>query len=169
MSKFIEDDAEEMVEIIQTVFKDLVEEYMITASESENIMKKLESNLDGKILKLMYASSDRKQFAYNLLIELFLIEVKNRKKIHLPEEKQFTKVLGRNLELMSDFESKIDLWKKNHVNAETEQMCIIDPRRSHEIFSEIKLLQTQKPYVIFGTLDKNTKVLKRHSYVEITV
>lgn len=169
MSKFIEDDADEMVAIIQIVFKDLCEEYMITSAEADNIMKKIESNLDGKILKIMYASQDRKQFAYNLLIELFLIEVKNRKRITIPDSNQMAKVMQRNLESISDFSSKVQLWKENHVDSTCEAMCIIDPRYGHDIISGLDLPKTKTPYVIFGAIDKQTKKLKRHSFVDVAI
>lgn len=169
MNKFIEDDADEMVAIIQIVFKDLSEEYMITSAEADNIMKKIESNLNGKILKIMYASQDRKQFAYKLLIELFLIEVKNRKRISIPDSNQMANVMQRNLESISDFSSKVQLWKGNHVDSTCEAMCIIDPRYGHDIISELDLPKTKTPYVIFGAIDKQTKKLKRHSFVDVAI
>lgn len=171
MSKFIEDDADEMVAIIQIVFKDLSKEYMITSAEADSIMKKIESNLDGKILKIMYASQDRKQFAYNLLIELFLIEVKNRKRISIPDSNQMARVMQRNLDSISDFSSKVQMWKENHVDSTCEAMCIIDPKYEygHDIISELDLPKSKIPYVIFGAIDKQTKKLNRHSFVDVAI
>ena len=169
MRKFIEDDADKMVAIIQVVFKDLSDEYMITPAEADNIMKKIEKSLDGKILKIMYASQDRKQFAYNLLIELFLIEVKNRKRISIPDSNQMARVMQSSLEAVSDFSRSVQIWKNNHVDSTSEAMCIIDPRYEHEILSSIELPKTKAPYIIFGTIDKQTKKLKRHSFVNVTI
>lgn len=169
MSKFIEDDADEMVAIIQIVFKDLSEEYMITSAEADSIMKKIESNLDGKILKIMYASQDRKQFAYNLLIELFLIEVKNRKRISIPDSNQMARVMQRNLDSINDFLNKVQLWKENHVDSSCEAMCIINPRYGHDVISGLDLPKAKTPYVIFGAIDKQTKKLKRHSFVDVVI
>ena len=169
MSKFIEDDADKMVAIIQVVFKDLSDEYMITPAEADNIMKKIEKSLDGKILKIMYASQDRKQFAYNLLIELFLIEVKNRKRISIPDSNQMARVMQSSLESISDFSRSVQIWKNNYVDLTSEAMCIIDPRYEHEILLGIELPKIKSSYVIFGTIDKQTKKLKRHSFVNVTI
>lgn len=99
---FIEDDAEEMVRIIQDVFKDMAEEYLLSKNEAEKCVDKLKEKLDGKKLKDMFASSNRKQFARDILTPIVETEVKKRVKIKAPSEEQMAIVLKSVLEEISD-------------------------------------------------------------------
>lgn len=67
VGEFIEDDAEEMVEIIQNIFIEMSSEYLLGNKEAEKCVDKLKNNLDGKMLKDMFASGDRNQYARELL------------------------------------------------------------------------------------------------------
>lgn len=102
VSKFIEDDADEMVRIIEKVFTQLAEDYLLSHKEAENIIDSLKDELTGSILKDMYASSRRKQFARKLLINHVESEVSKRKKIVMPSLKEMQKGLRNVLEEMSD-------------------------------------------------------------------
>ena len=66
MGEFIEDDAEEMVRIIEKVFSKLSEEYLLNSKEAEQAVNQLQSILTGGLLKDMFASSNREEFAKNL-------------------------------------------------------------------------------------------------------
>lgn len=79
---FIEDDADEMVEIIQNVFTDMASEYLLSNKEAEKCVDKLCDKLDGKTLKDMFASSDRKQFARNMLTPIIEKQTAKREIIH---------------------------------------------------------------------------------------
>lgn len=102
---FIEDDADEMVKIIQEVFTELANDYLINNKEAEDITIALQSILDGKLLKEMYASTNHEQFAKDLLIGLFEDASRNRQHIDLPTAEQFQKGLQMVLEDLAD-ESK---------------------------------------------------------------
>lgn len=100
LSVFIEDDAEEMVNIIENVFKDMAVEYLLNEDEANRIVKKLSKKLTGKSLKDMFASDDRKGFARNLLTDLVEEEIRNREHISLPTKKNMVKGLKLALESM---------------------------------------------------------------------
>ncbi len=101
LSVFVEDDAEEMVSIIEGVFKEMAIEYVLNENEVKNVVENLRKKLTGKILKDMYASSNKKYFAKNLLIEHIEKETANRKYIYLPNKKNMVNGLKLALESMS--------------------------------------------------------------------
>ena len=102
LGTFIEDDAEEMIRIIEKVFSDLASEYLINNKEADKIVSKLQDKLDGKKLKDMFESSDRKKFARNLLTPIIEDVVSNRKKIIAPTVQDMTNGLKEILEGISD-------------------------------------------------------------------
>lgn len=81
VGSFVEDDADEMVRIIQQEFGNLAQDYLLNQKEGEKVADRLKEKLDGKKLQDMFASSDRRGYARNLLIPIIEDEVKNRKKI----------------------------------------------------------------------------------------
>ena len=98
LGAFIEDDAKEMVRIIEGVFTDMVSEYLLNQKETEKSVDKLGEILSGKILKDMFASNDRKQFARDLLIPIIENEVSKRRAIQLPSNEQMVAGLREVLE-----------------------------------------------------------------------
>ena len=101
MELFIEDDAEEMVSIIENVFKDMAYEYLLNEEEAKNIVDRLSKKLTGKLLQDMFASDDKKSFARNLLTDFVEEETRNRKYISLPGKKSMVKGLRLALESMN--------------------------------------------------------------------
>jgi len=99
---FIEDDAEEMVRIIQRVFEDIASEYLLSKNEAEKCTDKLKEKLDGKKLKDMFASVDREKFARNMLMPIAESEVIKRKKIKVPSDEQMIVALRGVLEEIVD-------------------------------------------------------------------
>lgn len=102
LDEFIEDDADEMVKIIEKVFAELAVDYLLNQKEAEKAADRLQEKLDGKILKEMFASSDKKKFAKNLLVPLIESEVSKRRKIAVPTMEQFSGSLKEILEEMAD-------------------------------------------------------------------
>ncbi|WP_027621462.1 hypothetical protein [Acetivibrio clariflavus] len=102
LGNFIEDDADEMVKIIQEEFEILAQDYLLNQKEAEKSVDKLGEKLDGKLLKDMFASSDRKEFARNILIPIIENEVKKRKYISAVSDEQMVKSLREVLENISD-------------------------------------------------------------------
>lgn len=102
LGAFIEDDADEMVRIIENVFQQLAEDYLLNQKEAENIIDNLKDDLTGSTLKDMFASSDRVKFARNLLIDYVENEVKKRKKIDIPSYTEMQNSLRKVLEEIAD-------------------------------------------------------------------
>lgn len=92
--EFIEDDAKEMVRILESVFPTVSNNYILNKSE----VKQVSDKLSGSDLKDMYASNDRKTFATNLLSNYAASVVRNRKKIYLPSTQDYVLGLRRALE-----------------------------------------------------------------------
>lgn len=98
LGTFIEDDAKEMVRIIESVFTEMVTEYLLNQKEAEKSVDKLSDKLTGKLLKDMFASEDRKIFAQNLLLPIVESEVSKRRTICLPTEQDMISSLKIVLE-----------------------------------------------------------------------
>lgn len=81
VGNFIEDDADEMVKIIQDEFMILAEDYLLNQKEAEKSIDKLSEQLDGTLLKDMFASDDREEFARSILVPIVENEMKKRKHI----------------------------------------------------------------------------------------
>lgn len=99
---FIEDDADEMVEIIQAVFTDMASEYLLSNKEAEKSVDKLRDKLDGKTLKDMFASSDRERFARNMFIPIIEKETAKREIIHNLSTEQMINSVKIVLEEIND-------------------------------------------------------------------
>ena len=106
LDQFIEDDANEMVRIIQSVFGDMASDYLLSQGEAERIVEQLGQNLTGNTLKDMYASSNRYSFAMHLLVPLVEDEVKKRRKISIPTNQQITQGLRKILENLADAQAR---------------------------------------------------------------
>ncbi len=60
---FIEDDADEMVRIIEKVFTDPSMEYRLSKKETGKIIDRFREEIDRNTLKKMFASKERQQYA----------------------------------------------------------------------------------------------------------
>ena len=99
---FIEDDAEEMVAIIQTVFGAVANEYLLNHKEAEKCVDQLGEELSGKLLKDMYADDDRERFARELIVPIVEKRVASRPVITTPSTKNMIKSLRALLEDIAD-------------------------------------------------------------------
>lgn len=102
LDTFIEDDAEEMVQIIENLFEILAADFLLNQKEAEAVVDALEKELSGGTLKDMFASSDREAFAKKMLITHIDDEVKKRKKIIIPSDDEMRKSLKGVLEEIVD-------------------------------------------------------------------
>lgn len=102
LGKFVEDDADEMVRIIQKRFEVLSTDYLLNQDEAEKIVDNLSKSIDGKVLKNMFASKGRNEFADSLLIPLVEAEVKKRPHIKALTDEQIISSLKDVLEEISD-------------------------------------------------------------------
>lgn len=84
IAPYYESDAEEMFNIISEQFAVLCVEYLINEDEGTRIVEELKGKLVGDVLKDMFASDDRNQFARELMEPLFVEEVQQRPTIIIP-------------------------------------------------------------------------------------
>ena len=87
-----------MVRILESVFADVANEYLINKKEADKAVSKLQDKVDGSLLKDMYASSSRRSFARNLIEPIIELIASEREKIILPTEKQMFNELNIILE-----------------------------------------------------------------------
>ena len=88
IAPYYESDAEEMFNIISEQFTILCSDYLVSEEEANRIVDALKGELVGDVLKDMYASEDRSQFARNLLEPLFMAEAEQRTTIATPSEEE---------------------------------------------------------------------------------
>lgn len=101
---FMEDDADEMVRILQTVFETVANEYLLSQSEAEKCVDRLGERLNGRILKDMYASKNRNAFARDLIIPIVEACVASRDFIAMPSDDEMLNSLRELLEDIADGE-----------------------------------------------------------------
>ena len=102
LGAFIEDDADEMVHIIEKKFSELAVDYLLSQKEAEKVADALKNRLDGKMLKDMFASSDRQDYAEHILVPLIEKEVSKRKSISLPSDEQMLISIRKIMEDLAD-------------------------------------------------------------------
>lgn len=81
LENLVEDDADAMVEIIETVFVRITMEYLLTGHEVEDTVDYMSKNISGKELKDMYASDDREYYAKMLILPYVEQKVLHREHI----------------------------------------------------------------------------------------
>ena len=93
-----------MVDIIQDVFKDMSSEYLLSSKEAEKCVDRLRDELDGKKLKDMFASNDRKKYARELMTSIIERQTKKRELIHELTSDQMLFGVKEVLEDISDMQ-----------------------------------------------------------------
>ena len=83
-----DDDADEMYAILENLFAQLCEDYLVNEDEATNIVGKFNEKLDDDMFKDMYQSEDRDKFADDTLRPLFEAEISQRPKIEAPTEEE---------------------------------------------------------------------------------
>lgn len=104
LGMFIEDDANQMVQIIEESFKQLAEDYLLNKQEAEQVIDALKGELTGSVLKDMFASPDRAAFAEELLLPLIEDTVRQRPQVYLPDEAHMIQGIRAVLEELADAE-----------------------------------------------------------------
>jgi len=102
MNKFIEDDAVEMLRIINDRLVIQAQEYLLGEDELEVLLEDLNIVLAKEKMLLMFASDDRIKFADEMLIELIEKIIRWRVRILLPPDTAFIESLGRVCEMCAD-------------------------------------------------------------------
>lgn len=111
---FIEDDASQMISIVENRFSIFGTDYLLSKKEAENIISSLQVRLSGSVLKDMYASFDTRKFADDLLLPLIEKEVKKRAKIKTPTNEEMLQGMKDYLE---DIESESYVEERVEVSA----------------------------------------------------
>ena len=91
-----------MVRIIQKGFEELAVDYLLSQKEAEKSVDRLGEILDGKMLKDMFASKNRKEYARKLLMPIIENETQKRKHIATVNDEQLALSLHDVLEDISD-------------------------------------------------------------------
>lgn len=102
-----EDDANEMVDIIQKQFETIANEYLLNQKEAEKCVDRLSEKLTGKVLKDMFACDDRALFARDLIVPIVEKRVSQRELIKLPSNEQMVDSLKTILEEIADEEAAV--------------------------------------------------------------
>lgn len=88
LDEFIEDDAKEMLKIVEDVFGDLAFNYLLSEQEAKSVIDDFKGKDVPDFLRDMYASSDRPLFAKNEFEPMIINIAKNRNVISLPTDAQ---------------------------------------------------------------------------------
>lgn len=102
LDSFMEDDAIEMVRIINDCFVPLAQEYLLSEEELGLIVDDLKLVLANNVLLDMFASSDRYKYATDLLRKLIENTIQWRSKIKTPTQEEFVTSIGRVLGTVLD-------------------------------------------------------------------
>ena len=95
---FIEDDAKEMLEIVEKVFGKLGFEYLLTKEEGDAILGDFQALDLPDTLREMYAADDRCGYARGVLEPLVEERVRARMRVALPSSENLSKGTGQVLE-----------------------------------------------------------------------
>ncbi|EKT4487713.1 hypothetical protein [Shewanella algae] len=102
LDEFIEDDAKEMLSIVEKVFGDLAFNYLLSEEEAKEAIDEFKSGDIPDFLRDMYASDSRVSFAERKLEPIIIEIAKNRKVISLPTEKEILKKAGEVIDSLAE-------------------------------------------------------------------
>lgn len=95
---FIEDDAKQMLSILEQVFQDFAVNYLLNTDECTELADELKPMLTGTFLKDLYAQSDREAFLYMLLKPMVEKICQKRKSVIVPSDEIQVKKLIQIIE-----------------------------------------------------------------------
>lgn len=114
LNQFIEDDAVELIEIINNRFAILANEYLLSKSELDLAVEVLRGCLVHSKLLEMYASEDRMRFADELVEKCITSVIVWRTNILIPDQVSLTKSISRVLMKTENRNFSIDLIAKSN-------------------------------------------------------
>ena len=94
----IEDDAKEMLAIVERVFGALCVEYLLTQEEAKAVIRDFQALDLPDVLRDMYAADDRRAYARGVLEPLIEAHAKTRKRVALPSSEDLSSGTGKVLE-----------------------------------------------------------------------
>jgi len=98
LDEFIEDDAKEMLDIVEKVFGELAFDYLLNEEEAESVIDEFKSSDVPDFLRDMYGANGRIAFARDKLEPMIKNIAKNRKVIHLPSDERLIQKAGQVIE-----------------------------------------------------------------------
>ncbi len=98
LDEFIEDDAKEMMALVEKVFGDLGAEYLLTKEEAMAVLEDFQTMDLPDVLRDMYAADDRDGYARGLLEPLVENRARARERVALPSSEDLSKETGQLLE-----------------------------------------------------------------------
>ena len=94
---FVKEDAEKMMVIIEDIFLQLMQDYLVNEEEANRIADALKEELTGDKLKDMFASEDQNKYAREMIEPLVVAEISNRKPIKAPTAAEMRAELKESL------------------------------------------------------------------------
>lgn len=88
LNEFIEDDAKEMLKIVEKVFGEMAFDYLLNEKEAESVIDNFKTKDVPDFLRDMYVSSDRESFARKEFEPMIINIAKGRRVISLPSDEQ---------------------------------------------------------------------------------
>lgn len=106
LDEFVDDDAKKMLEIVEAVFKEVVQDYILNRNETEILVGELQKTMDSNTLKLIYSKSNRRDFVYDYILSIADTSVLSKRKlVALPSNDQLLRGLRATLEEIADAEA----------------------------------------------------------------
>ena len=153
LSQFIEDDAVEMVRILEKRFVPLVEKYSLSQEEIEIVLDDLRRVLIKAKLLEMFASDDREAFADELLTNLIENLVKNRCLVYLPSQTMYLAAMDRlydravnNLPFVNDTEMNAVTVAQNLLGREVDEKAA---RKAWYMTKQMNTINLQAEYLLY--------------------
>jgi len=91
--KFVKDDSERLIELLQQEIEQLASKYMLTEDEFEALLTKIEEEVNPKWLHRMFKQKDQSTFLRVEFEHLFREIVQKRPKVSLPSVEQLEKAI----------------------------------------------------------------------------
>lgn len=170
LSKFIEDDAIEMVRILENRFVPLVDSYCLSQEEIEIILDDLKRVLGREKLLEMFACEDRERFADELLTQIIKNLVRNRCMVYLPSKSMYMSALDRvydrarnNLPLVDEVEvDSVEIGKKilgREVDAKAS-------RKAWYMTKQMNTINLQAEYLLYKSKESEINKQNRINNLE---
>lgn len=98
LDEFIEDDANQMLKIVEHVFGELAFDYLLNEDEAKTVIDEFKKKDVPNFLRSMYASNSREAFAKKDFEKIIINVISSRKIICLPTEEQLLRKAGTVIE-----------------------------------------------------------------------
>ncbi len=94
LDQFIEDDANEMMKIVEEVFSKLAFNYLLNEKEANKAIEKILKKDVPELLKNMFASNNREKYATDRIENIIISIIEKRSRIALPTNQEIINNMG---------------------------------------------------------------------------